>query len=157
MKLSDFKKQLSVAKTINFKEPNGTFIPAHFHITQVGLTTKHFFDCGVTIHEEKAATFQIWVADDTEHRLKPLTLLQIIAHSAKILGEEDLEIEVEYQMETIGKYALGQDGDSFTLLPKYTDCLAKDICLPPVAKPKFNLLELSTAGANTCTPGGGCC
>jgi hypothetical protein len=156
MKLSDFKKELSVAKAINFIQPNGELVPAHFHITQVGLATKHFYDCGVSVHVEKLASFQIWVDTDTEHRLKPLSLLQILAHTENILGDEDLEIEVEYQNETIGKYALGHKGDSFILLPKYTECLAKDICIP-VSKPKMQFLELSTSNAGICTPGGGCC
>lgn len=43
--------------------------PAHFHITEMGLVTKNFIDCGNTIREEKLITFQVWYAGDLEHRL----------------------------------------------------------------------------------------
>jgi len=32
----------------SFKLPEGTYLPAHFHMTEVGLVTKHFVDCGGT-------------------------------------------------------------------------------------------------------------
>jgi hypothetical protein len=158
MKLSDFKKQLSVSKTLNFLQPSGESVPSHFHITEVGLMTKHFVDCGNTIHVEKTANMQIWIAEDTEHRLKPLSLLQIIAKSDEIFGDEDLEVEIEFQTETIGKYNLDFIGNTFVLLPKRTDCLAKSTCGVPVAKPKLQLLELASVDlTGCCTPGGGCC
>jgi hypothetical protein len=49
--------------------------------------------------------FQLWDANDFEHRLKPKNSW-ILLNCPKILGIEDYEIEVEYQAETIGKYDL---------------------------------------------------
>ena len=69
----------------------------------------------------------------------------------------DLEIEVEYQGATIGKYGLDFDGKNFLLTTKMTDCLAKDNCGIPKEKLKVNLSQLQPAEASTCTPGGGCC
>ena len=153
MKLSEIKKHLGTAEAVNFELQNGTLVPEHFHITEVGVVTKHFIDCGGTVRDEKVANFQLWDANDFEHRLKPQKLLNIIGLSEKILGMEDLEIEVEYQSETIGKYDLGFNGKNFVLISTQTNCLAKDKCGIPPEKLKVNLAEATA----TCKPGGGCC
>lgn len=49
MKLSEFKKQLSTVTELNFVLPNGTIVPQHFHVTEVGQVTKNFIDCGGTV------------------------------------------------------------------------------------------------------------
>lgn len=157
MKISEFKAHLATLNSVGFKLPDGQCVPLHFHITEVGRLTKHFIDCGGDVHEEKSANLQIWVADDTEHRLTPRNLLNILDQSKKVLNDEDLEIEVEYQTETIGKYGLSIDDDAFVLVAKETDCLAKIKCNIPQVKPKIKLSELTLASQSTCTPGGGCC
>ena len=156
MKLSTIKAQLSNLSALHFQLPNGTFVPQHFHITEVGIITKDFIDCGGTVRHEKVANFQLWEAGDFDHRLAPKKLSDIIQLSEKVLVIEDLEIEVEYQSETIGKYDLDFDGTNFLLVSKKTACLASDACGIPADKLKVNLTEL-TPNANTCTPGGGCC
>ena len=155
MKLSEVKTHLSAAEAVNFQLENGTFVPEHFHVTEVGVVTKHFIDCGGTIRNEKVANFQLWDANDFDHRLKPEKLLNIIQLSEEKLGMEDLEIEVEYQAETIGKYDLDFNGKNFVLVSKQTACLASDSCGIPSEKPKVKLSDLKNQ--NTCTPGGGCC
>ena len=155
MKLSEVKKHLSAAEAVNFQLENGTFVPEHFHVTEVGVVTKHFIDCGGTIRNEKVANFQLWDANDFDHRLKPEKLLNIIQLSEEKLGMEDLEIEVEYLAETIGKYDLDFNGKDFVLVSKQTACLASDSCGIPSEKPKVKLSDLKNQ--NTCTPGGGCC
>ncbi|MFN5317312.1 MAG: DUF6428 family protein [Bacteroidia bacterium] len=155
MKLSEIKKHLNTADSVNFKLENGVRVPDHFHVTEVGVITKQFIDCGGTIRNEKVANFQLWNANDVEHRLKPAKLLNIIRLSEEQLGMEDLEIEVEYQGATIGKYALGFDDNDFILLAKQTACLAEDSCGIPQEKKKLSLTDL--INQNACTPGGGCC
>jgi hypothetical protein len=155
MKISDVKSFLNQAETIQFQLPDGSMVPEHFHVTEVGVITKNFIDCGATVREEKVANFQLWDANDFDHRLKPGKLLNIIALSEKVLHLGDLEVEVEYQSDTIGKYGLETDGNQFLLTSKFTDCLASDSCGIPAEKRKVNINELSTA--NSCTPGGGCC
>ncbi len=157
MKLSQVKMFLQAADSVNFKLSDGTMVPEHFHVTEVGVITKNFIDCGGTVRNEKVANFQLWNANDYDHRLKPLKLLKIIDLSEKALGMEDLEIEVEYQSETIGKYDLGFDGKNFLLLSKQTDCLAKDNCGIPPQKTKVLLSEINAGNGGSCTPGGGCC
>jgi hypothetical protein len=156
MKLSEIKEILANQESVNFKLENGQVVPEHFHVTEVGVITKDFIDCGGTVRHEKVANFQLWDANDFEHRLKAGKLLDIISLSEQIIGMEDLEIEVEYQSETIGKYDLGFDGDHFVLISKTTACLAMDKCGIPPKKAKLEMVNLA-GDLNTCTPGGGCC
>lgn len=157
MKLSEIKQILNTVEAVNFQLPNGSYVPEYFHVTEVGLITKNFIDCGGTVRKETVVNFQLWNANDYEHRLKPQKLIHIIELSEKILGIEDFEIEVEYQDTTIGKYDLDFNGKDFQLLNKQTACLAQDQCGIPAKKTKLNLTELNTDNTNSCTPGGGCC
>lgn len=156
MKLSEFKKQLSTVTELNFVLPNGTIVPQHFHVTEVGQVTKNFIDCGGTVRNEKVVNFQLWEANDFDHRLAPKKLNDIIALSEKVLGLEDGDIEVEYQSETIGKYGIEFNGKEFTLTSTQTNCLAQDKCGIPAEKLKVNLVDLSN-NQSCCTPGGKCC
>jgi Family of unknown function (DUF6428) len=157
MKLSEIKNILQNAETVSFELQNGSSVPAHFHVTEVGMITKNFIDCGGTVRNEKVANFQLWNATDTDHRLEPQKLLKIIALSERMLGIEDLEIEVEYQAETIGKYGLDFNGKNFVLTSKQTACLALDACGVLPTKLKVSLAELQSTATACCTPGGGCC
>lgn len=155
MKLSEVKNKLNQLKTISFRLPNGALVPNHFHVTEVGKITKHFIDCGGTVRKEEVVNFQLWNANDYDHRLHPEKLLNIIELSENILGIEDLDIEVEYQGDTIGKFGLDFDGTHFLLTNKQTDCLAKDNCGIPVEKSKVKLADLNNEPC--CSPGGNCC
>lgn len=157
MKLSELKEILPTLSNVQFQLENGTFVPEHFHVTEVGFITKHFIDCGGTIRNEKVVNFQLWNANDYEHRLKPMKLLNIIKLSEEKLGIENTEIEVEYQSDTIGKYDLGFNGQNFILVIKKTACLAEDKCGIPPKKPKINLSELQTVQSSYCTPNSDCC
>jgi hypothetical protein len=157
MKLSEVKNHLSQLETIAFQLPNGTYVPSHFHVTEVGEIAKKFIDCGGVVRTEKVINFQLWEADDYDHRIHPEKLVSIIELSEKVLGLEDLEIEVEYQGDTIGKYNLGFNGTDFLLENKQTDCLAKDNCGVPQEKQKVRLSTIQTAQGNSCDPNSGCC
>jgi len=155
MKLSEVKNKLKQLNQIAFQLPNGQLVPSHFHVTEVGKVTKYFIDCGGTVRNEEVVNFQLWNANDYNHRLHPEKLLKIIELSEKTLGIEDLEIEVEYQAQTIGKFRLGFTGENFLLTTKQTDCLAKDNCGIPEEKPKVKLSDLNSQPC--CEPGGNCC
>lgn len=157
MKLSEIKTILPALENVAFQLPDGSFVPEHFHVTEVGSVQKHFIDCGGTIRKEQAVSFQLWNANDLEHRLKPGKLLNIIRLSEEKLGIGDNEIEVEYQGETIGKYGLDFNGKHFVLVSKATSCLATDACGVPAEKPRIRLSELPTGENASCTPGGNCC
>ena len=155
MKLSEIKTHLAAANAVNFRLQDGTLVPEHFHVTEVGIVTKNFIDCGGTVRKESVANFQLWDANDFEHRLKPGKLLNIISLSEKVLGMEDYDIEVEYQMDTIGKYSLDFNGEDFVLLAKTTACLAEEQCGFP--KQNIKLSELQYDAAPCCNAEGNCC
>lgn len=157
MKLSEIKEALKKLETIAFELPDGSLVPRHFHVTEVGKVSKHFIDCGGTVRKEEVANFQLWEANDYDHRLHPEKLVNIIELSEKVLGLKDLEIEVEYQGTTIGKYGLDFNGSNFLLTTKVTDCLAKDQCGVPAVKLKRNLSQLQKEETASCAPGSGCC
>ena len=100
--------------------------------------------------------FQLWEADDFDHRLAPQKLKSIIESAEKTLELPNAEIEVEYQGETIGKYELAFNGLSFLLVNKQTACLAEDACGIPNQKEKVNLADLQTKNS-CCDPNSGCC
>ncbi len=154
MKLSEVKQTLKSLNEIAFQLPNGTLVPNHFHVTEIGQISKKFIDCGGTLRDEEVINFQLWNANDYDHRLHPEKLIDIIELSEKVLKLNDLEIEVEYQDTTIGKYGLDFDGKNFLLTTKLTDCLAKDNCGIPEEKPR---IKISNIQQNTCTPNSGCC
>lgn len=136
MKLSEIKGILPTLTNVEFQLENGDFVPENFHVTEVGHIIKNFIDCGGVIRLEKVVNFQLWNADDFEHRLKPSKLLNIIKLSEEKLGIEDADIEIEYQIQTIGKYDLEFNGKNFVLVNKKTACLARNICILPSDKQK---------------------
>ena len=159
MTLVECKNMLKSLDELNFQLPNGTLVPAHFHITEVGVITRDFIDCGGKWRTEKKVNFQLWYSDDYNHRLSPNTLLGIILKSEALLDmSDDFFVEIEYQLETIGKYTLGFEQDRFMLLHTETACLAEDACGIPSVKESRNLRNLATpVQSSGCTPGGSCC
>lgn len=155
MKLSEFKSILEKQENIAFELPNGELVPAHFHVTEVGQISKRFIDCGGKLRNEERINFQLWEANDYDHRLHPEKLMKIINISEEKLAITDEEIEVEYQGATIEKFGLAYNGKQFVLTSKSTACLALDACGIPVEKVKTALVDLTPN--NGCTPGGGCC
>jgi len=155
MKLEAFKSRLSQLNEISFQLPDGTLVPRHFHVTEVGRIQKHFIDCGGVERKTEMVNFQLWEADDYDHRLHPEKLLHIIHLSQDKLGIGDLEIEVEYQGTTIGKYGMDYQDGSFQLVALSTACLARDACNVPLSTVS-TLRPIATA-TNSCSPGSGCC
>ncbi len=157
MTVEEIKKQLVSMESLSFVLPDGSFVPSHFHITEVGKVTKDFVDCGGTRRTEEEACFQLWQREEDDHRLAPQKLIKIIESCQKQIGLGDLPITVEYQgANTISKFGLEYDGMNFLLTSKTTACLAEDACGIPSEKKMIDLSEL-TANSNACTPGGGCC
>jgi hypothetical protein len=156
MNLSELKLILNTLDSVEFVLQDGEQVPNHFHVTEVGVINKRFIDCGGTQRSESVINFQLWTAEDYDHRLSAHKLKSIVELSERTLGLEDLEIEVEYQRDTIGKFKLEFSGSSFVLVSTQTDCLAKDNCGIPASKPKVKLSEMNSA-EGSCAPGSGCC
>lgn len=152
MTVSEFKTHLQSVDQLIFKQPNGQVVPLHFHITEMGMTTKHFVDCGGTTRTEAHASLQMWVAEDYEHRLSPEKLIGIIDMATPLLQDQNPEVEMEYQTDTISRYALDFKQGKFMLMPKQTDCLAKEKC-----GISMEALPLAAVSTSDCAPGSGCC
>ncbi|MBE2203921.1 MAG: hypothetical protein IAE94_06265 [Chthoniobacterales bacterium] len=151
MKLSAFKAALDQYPDGNLAIllPSGNSVPAHFHITEVGRTEKDFVDCGGKTRHLAFASLQVWVADDTEHRLPAGKLATIIEKAASLLGSDDPEMQVECQEGTIGLFSVEgsnlTDGSLvFTLANKQTACLALEVCIPDSKE------EESCCGGSSC-------
>ena len=153
MLLSAFKQTLRELDTLKFQLPNGQFVPANFHITEVGNVTRNYMDCGGLLRQENKLNLQLWVASDTDHRLKPNSVLNILQLAEKQLGYSNLELEVEYQQSTIGRYKLAFDGAVFQLINTQTACLAPDQCGIPQEKPRVRV----TSSGLSCNPDSDCC
>ena len=140
MRLSEIKTALNYLKTIEFVLPNRDAIPAHFHVTEVGLVKKHFIDCGGTVRKEEVIKFQLFTATDYDHRLSVEKLQTIIKDSEELLQLPDAEIVVEHQGRTIETYGLAFVNGQFLLTAKQTDCLAKDKCGIPTTNQSNRML-----------------
>ena len=148
MKLSELKNIVATLEELHFQLPNGDLVPSHYHVTEVGYITKNFIDCGGVARLERKVTFQLWVANDLDHRLTALKWLGILKKGELDYGLTDEPIEIEYQGQTIESYGLTYTNGVFNLMPLFTECLAPDQCGIPTDK-------LPSSGS--CTPGGGCC
>ena len=114
MTLTEIKQYLKEQESISFTLPNGEKVPAHFHVTEIGKSSKSFIDCGGTLRQEKKVTFQLWNANDYDHRLHPEKLIKIIELAEDTFNLDDLDIEVEFQGEhTIEKFGLEFKTNSF--------------------------------------------
>lgn len=156
MNLLEIKEVLESVNEINFQLPDGSMVPPHFHVTEVGSVQKHFIDCGGTVRKEEVINFQLFTATDYDHRLSAQKLRAIIELSEKQLELNNSEIEVEYQGETIGKYGLAFVDGVFQLTVTQTDCLAMDKCGIPEEKPRIRISSRPIQGGD-CAPGSGCC
>lgn len=157
MKLSEFHSHLQNLDEIIFQLPDGSLVPKHFHVTEIGKIQKDFIDCGGSLRYENKISFQLFSAGDHHHRLRAHKLIEIIERAQEKLQLPDDEIEVEYQGKSILKYHLDFDGSHFLLVHTQTDCLAKDKCGIPSEKPRVKLSHLGTTASACCSPDGNCC
>ena len=151
MTLKEFKGSLENRSELSFIIENGIKIPAYFHITEMGVKTKHFMDCGGIMRKDSKITFQLWTSDDYEHRLSSYKLSAIIKKAEKLINEnlDNLEIEMEYQDYTIGIYSVNLKDNQYILQPTLSDCLAKESCGIDEPKQEIETIE--------CCSSEGCC
>jgi hypothetical protein len=121
---------------VRWQLPDGTFIPDHFHLTEVGRIAKDFIDCGGVRRQTLTCQLQIWVANDLDHRLTSRKLAGILALGDSLFSsEEDPALEIEYEAGSISQFPLesvlvSETELIFWLGSKHTDCLARDVCIP---------------------------
>ncbi len=151
MTLNDFVGVLTAnpAAALHLMLPDESFVPAHFHVTEVGRVQKDFIDCGGTVRSTTACVLQVWVADDTDHRLETNKLAKIVRLAAPLLKGDDLPVEVEYENGVVSQYPVSAAevtpaGVLLHLGTKHTACLAPDRCgVGPTE--------------SACSPTAGCC
>lgn len=138
MKLDRFLDVLASHQetSIQMMLPDRSFVPAHFHVTEVGRVQKDFIDCGGTTRSSASCVLQVWVADDLDHRLNTTKLAAIMRLAQSLLQTTDLPVEIEYESEVISQYPLAgievtPAGLLFLLGSKHTACLAPDRCGVP--------------------------
>ena len=83
MNLNTFFEHLDQVGELTFVLPNGTYVPPHFHLTEVALVSKKFVDCGGTMRDENVISFRLWSADDYDHRLAPCRAYGIVERAQK--------------------------------------------------------------------------
>jgi hypothetical protein len=178
MTLSDVQSALTSVSELVFVLPDGTRVPPHFHVTEVGQVDKYFVDCGDHVRKMGWINFQLFTATDVDHRLSVEKFGRILSGSIRALQlNPTFSVEVEYQGRTVETYALDFADGVFYLHAKHTDCLAKDHCgIPGLANnaeavsasdnaasddaasaPAAALNRPWTPKATSCAPGSGCC
>lgn len=118
---------------IHLMLPDGSFVPAHFHVTEVGRVQKDFIDCGGTRRSATTSVLQVWVAEDTDHRLNTTKLAKIIQVGTPLFPSMTLPVEVEYEQGVVSQYPVHEaevtpSGVLLHLGTKHTACLAPDRC-----------------------------
>ncbi len=108
---------------------------------------------GNTFRTETSVSLQLWYSIDLAHRLKADKAIKIVEMAEQRFETQGLDIEVEYQGATIGKYGLDFNGSTFLLTNKKTACLAGDACGLPMEKVNVALDSLNSC----CDPNSNCC
>ena len=148
MKLSKLKNILkdSPEKQIVFFVENHN-VPSHFHLTEVGRVQKNFIDCGGIRRDSLICSLQLWVANDTDHRLNSTKMLKILDLSNCLFLNEDPEIQIEYEKDFISQFDLidFKEKDSrieFFAISKHTNCLAPEKCGVSCCSPNLVQIKL---------------
>jgi hypothetical protein len=138
MNLRELKDLLTSHKEalVRFQLPDGSLVEPHAHVTEVGLVTKSFVDCGGTSRSESKCQLQSWVADDVDHRLSAGKLLSIIEKGKAILGTDELPVELEHDIGFATQFQVVSAEPRGTELVlqmagRHTACLAPEKCCPP--------------------------
>ena len=137
MNVTELKAQLRAhpESSVRILLPDGSTIPAHYHLTEVGHVAKKFVDCGGTFRASETCMLQVYFdsARDDGHRLTAGRFARILDLAQPILPTEELPVEMEYEAGVISQFPLTRFsvGDGVVhlhLCHKHTDCLAKEKC-----------------------------
>ena len=135
MNLSEFETILRACgdAPVSVTLPDGSAVPPHFHLTEVGYVRKDFVDCGGVRRTDEYCALQLWVASDTDHQLKASKVVSILDHTQAVIPRKDLDVQVEYQQDSLSVYRVASADRIFGKLvvrleSKATACLAPDQC-----------------------------
>jgi hypothetical protein len=99
--------------------PNGDYIPAHAHVTEVGHVVRNFIDCGGLTGTEEKVVLQTHVGDDTDHRLRSDRFAKILQLGNRVIPSADLDVDIEYDCCVVAQYPIGEaksNGDYLDLI-----------------------------------------
>jgi len=57
MNFVTFKQKVADLQLLQFRLPDGQYIPSHFHITEIGLIDKQYIDCGGVHRRKQVVSF----------------------------------------------------------------------------------------------------
>lgn len=133
MKLSDLRAALEKHPDTfpRFVLPDGDYIPAHVHVTEVGHVVKTFIDCGGVTGKSETALLQTHVGRDTDHRLRSDRFAKILKLGERVLPHDQLEAEVEYDCCVVAQYPVtsvepADEHLDVVLGKRKTQCLAQE-------------------------------
>jgi hypothetical protein len=114
-----------------FVLPNGEYIPAHAHVTEVGHVVRNFIDCGGLTGKEEKVVLQTHVGDDTDHRLRSDRFAKILRLGNRVIPRAELDVDVEYDCCVIAQYPIAEatpDGEhlNFILQHGRTQCRERE-------------------------------
>jgi Family of unknown function (DUF6428) len=114
-----------------FVLPNGDYIAAHAHVTEVGHVVRNFIDCGGLVGKEEKIVLQTHVGDDTDHRLRADQFAKILRLGNRVIPSADLDVDVEYDCCVVAQYPIAEaapDGDHLNLILRRgrTQCRARE-------------------------------
>ena len=114
-----------------FVLPDGDYIPAHAHVTEIGHVVRNFIDCGGLTGTEDKVLLQTHVGDDTDHRLRSDRFAQILQLGNRVIPSANLDVDVEYDCGVVAQYPIVEatpDGDHLNLILRRgrTQCRARE-------------------------------
>lgn len=114
-----------------FVLPDGDYIPAHAHVTEVGHVVRNFIDCGGMMGQEEKIVLQTHVGSDTDHRLRSDRFAKILQLGNSVIPKSDLEVDVEYDCCVVAQYPITEarrDGNYLNLMLERgrTQCRARE-------------------------------
>jgi Family of unknown function (DUF6428) len=131
--LNDLRNALEANPKLfpRFVLPDGDYIPAHAHVTEVGHVVRNFIDCGGLTGREEKVVLQTHVGDDTDHRLRSDRFAKILGLGARVIPSADLDVDVEYDCCVVAQYPIAEaesDGEHLNLILQRgrTQCRAQE-------------------------------
>lgn len=111
--------------------PDGACIPSHAHVTEVGHVLKNYIDCGGKTGTEQKVVLQTHVGNDIDHRLQSDRLAKILQLGQRVLPDDRLNVEVEYDCCVVAQYPVSEvkrDGEHLDIVLQRgrTQCRARD-------------------------------
>src|SRR5215470_9002044 len=133
MTLRDLQETLEKHPTRfpRFVLPDGDYIPAHAHVTEVSHVVRNFVDCGGMIGKEETIVLQTQVGDDKEHRLRSDRFAKILQLGNRVIPSVDLYVDVEYDCCVVAQYPIARarsEGNYLDLMLQRsrTQCRARE-------------------------------